>query len=542
MADTSGKTLARVGNMADMGDEDEVLHNLGNLLRKITGARWVLAYFFDRDKRVFQQARPCLLPDDAKILSILANAASIPDLFHGGRGAGNFANVDPESLHIPDEDRDVLRRFSLTLVPMKVRGETVGAILFGRIKRAPEMAAEKKETVRAVVSQAGFVVAHLRLFAESLDLSVDLARRIDVILSLDEINKAISSTLSRREIVAAALENLHRVTGCSVAVVFQEERGQLVSGGAWALDVGLAAALKPGSRPGLKSCCVRRAFTGLQDVAVDLTRGTEKGTVEEIMREAGTVFVLTIPLITRGKVKGVLALGTGDSAFSAEGVFTAEKIAAQIAVALENARLYEDLKGLFFATVASLANAIDAKSPWTKGHSERVMRTAGRIAREMGLPEEMVERVEIGGLLHDIGKIGIVERVLEKPDSLSEAESPSMRLHPVKGVSILAPIEQLKDVLPAILHHHERWDGKGYPDRLKGEEIPLAARIVTVADSFDAMVAVRPYKQGRSVEEALKELNACSGTQFDPKVVEVFVRYVERKWNGRKRLEVAAAV
>jgi putative nucleotidyltransferase with HDIG domain len=206
-------------------------------------------------------------------------------------------------------------------------------------------------------------------------------------------------------------------------------------------------------------------------------------------------------------------------------------------VALENARLYEDLKNLFFSTVASLANAIDAKSTWTKGHSERVMHTSGRIAQELGLPPDMVERIKIGGLLHDIGKIGIIENLLEKPDSLSDMESPSMRLHPVKGVAILAPIEQLRDILPAILHHHERYDGKGYPDGLKGEDIPLPARIVTVADAFDAMVAVRPYKQGRPVQEALQELQACAGTQFDPRVVDAFVTYVRRNW----RILAAAA-
>lgn len=186
------------------------------------------------------------------------------------------------------------------------------------------------------------------------------------------------------------------------------------------------------------------------------------------------------------------------------------------------------MRSLFINTIASLANAIDAKSPWTKGHSERVMHVSANIAKEMGLDEEMIERVRLGGLLHDIGKIGILEALLEKPEALSEDEFPPLRLHPEKGVAILAPIEQLRDVLPGILHHHERYDGMGYPNGLKGEAIPLPARIICVADSFDAMVADRPYKKGFTPAEALLELHRCAGAQFDPKVVEVFSKYAVR--------------
>ena len=158
-----------------------------------------------------------------------------------------------------------------------------------------------------------------------------------------------------------------------------------------------------------------------------------------------------------------------------EDAFAIEKIAAQMAVALENARLYEGMRNLFISTIASLANAIDAKSAWTKGHSERVMHYAVAIAEEMGCDQAMVERVRLGGLLHDIGKIGIIEALLEKPASLSVNEFPPMRLHPEKGVAILKPIEQLRDVLPGILHHHERFDGTGYPMGLKGESIPAGS-------------------------------------------------------------------
>jgi HD-GYP domain-containing protein (c-di-GMP phosphodiesterase class II) len=167
------------------------------------------------------------------------------------------------------------------------------------------------------------------------------------------------------------------------------------------------------------------------------------------------------------------------------------------------------------------------------------MHIAAAIAKEMGLDEAMIERVRLGGLLHDIGKIGIIEELLDKPEMLSEDEFPPMRLHPEKGVAILAPINQLRVVLPGILHHHERYDGAGYPKGLKGEDIPLEARIITVADSFDAMVADRPYRKGLSATEALAELRNCSGSQFDPKVVECFCGNVEKKLPHKAKMEAS---
>jgi HD-GYP domain-containing protein (c-di-GMP phosphodiesterase class II) len=227
--------------------------------------------------------------------------------------------------------------------------------------------------------------------------------------------------------------------------------------------------------------------------------------------------------------RGLMLLGDlRPDRFCSDENFAVGKIASQLAVAMENARLYHEMRQLFFNTVASLSNAIDAKSPWTKGHSERVMRTSATIAENMGMSEEEVERVRLGGLLHDVGKIGIIEALLEKPAELSSDEFPPIRLHPEKGVAILEPIAQLSHVLPGILHHHEFFNGSGYPDGLAGEEIPIDARIIGVADSFDAMVADRPYRKGFSVAAAVKELVRCSGSQFDPEIVDCFRHYLAR--------------
>jgi putative nucleotidyltransferase with HDIG domain len=184
---------------------------------------------------------------------------------------------------------------------------------------------------------------------------------------------------------------------------------------------------------------------------------------------------------------------------------------------------YKELKELYESLVKSFANTIDAKSPWTKGHSSRVAKYAVEIARTMKLTSKEIESLQIAGLLHDIGKIGTYDNILDKPDRLTREEFEMIRKHPAHGESILRPIKQLEHILPLIRHHHERIDGKGYPDGLKGEEIPLGARILHVADSFDSMTADRPYRPAPGIEYAISELEKFSDIQFDAKVAKTFL-------------------
>ncbi len=189
---------------------------------------------------------------------------------------------------------------------------------------------------------------------------------------------------------------------------------------------------------------------------------------------------------------------------------------------------YGELKELYHGLIHSFVTAIDAKSPWTKGHSERVTNYAVAIAREMGLKEREIENLKIAALLHDIGKIGTYDVILEKPEELTDEEYNLIKMHPVKGEEILRPLKQLQHLLPIIRHHHERMDGKGYPDGLKGEEIPFLARIITVADSFDSMVSSRPYRPAPLREYAISEIKKCSGTQFDPVAAAAFLKVLDR--------------
>ncbi|HUK12151.1 MAG TPA: HD domain-containing phosphohydrolase [Thermoanaerobaculaceae bacterium] len=182
---------------------------------------------------------------------------------------------------------------------------------------------------------------------------------------------------------------------------------------------------------------------------------------------------------------------------------------------------------LLVDSIRALAAAIDAKSPYTRGHSERVSRYAMAIAQHYGMGGNELKKVEIAALLHDVGKIGIEDAILGKPDALTEPEFAQMRAHPLKGAAIVSPIKRLKDMLPGIRSHHENWGGGGYPDGLVGEQIPLIARIIAAADVFDAMTTHRPYQRAISLELVLKQIRSMSGSRFDPGVVDAFFAAVE---------------
>jgi putative nucleotidyltransferase with HDIG domain len=184
----------------------------------------------------------------------------------------------------------------------------------------------------------------------------------------------------------------------------------------------------------------------------------------------------------------------------------------------------QKIRASFFNAVTALAYALEAKDVYTSGHSQRVTEISVAIAKELGLPKESIEKIRLAGLVHDIGKIGVRELVLNKPGSLSEEEYEHVRLHSETGEHILEPLVGDKEILKAVRHHHERYDGAGYPDGLKGERIPLLARIIAVADTFDAMTSERPYRKALTKEAACAEVERCRGTQFDPEAADAFLK------------------
>lgn len=239
---------------------------------------------------------------------------------------------------------------------------------------------------------------------------------------------------------------------------------------------------------------------------------------------------LFIPLNTRGELVGFIIAGPKRStaSYSHDEEVILSTLANQTAVVIENARLYEDLEATFVQTVVTLTNAIDMRDTYTSDHSQRIAEWAAEIARELGCSRQDVQSIYWGGLLHDVGKIAIPDSILRKPGKLEEHEWDIIRRHTLLGAQLVSPIKKLANVAPIIQYSHERFDGSGYPYGLKGEEIPLGARIIGIVDSYSAMRDERSYKQPISHEEAVAELKRNSGILFDPELLTIFLRVIDR--------------
>jgi len=244
---------------------------------------------------------------------------------------------------------------------------------------------------------------------------------------------------------------------------------------------------------------------------------------------------LFIPLSTKGELVGFLIVGQKKSAqpYTYDDEIILSTLANQTAIAIENARLYEDLENTFVQTVVTLANAIDMRDTYTSSHSQRIAEWGAEIARTLGASPQETQAVYWGGLLHDIGKIGIPDSILKKPSKLNESEWEVIRKHTILGAQLVAPIKKLADVAPIIESSHERHDGTGYPYGLKGEEIPFGARIVSVVDSYSAMRDERSYKKSMSYSDATEEIKRNSGILYDPQVVNAFLSVVKEEEENR---------
>lgn len=324
-----------------------------------------------------------------------------------------------------------------------------------------------------------------------------LGRQFGALTTASEIDRAILGALDTRSIIETVLR-----------------RGPEVLPGA-AIDL----VCREGSAP----ATVHR----LEGDAVTTRPFEEPGRITGEPEGGGAVF----PVRLDGADNGALIVRTGEP-LSDDDRQHAAQMADRFAVALSNARLIDELDRMNLETISAFARAIDAKSPWTAGHSERVTAMALELGRELDLGEDELEVIHRGGLLHDVGKIGIPGSVLDKPGPLDEEEFRLMRSHPVIGAEIVGPITRFKRIVPIVRHHHERVDGKGYPDGLAGEAIDFLARIVAVADVYDALRSERPYRAAMKIEKVRSIIVGDRGTAFDPRVVDAFERVLERRPAG----------
>jgi putative nucleotidyltransferase with HDIG domain len=248
------------------------------------------------------------------------------------------------------------------------------------------------------------------------------------------------------------------------------------------------------------------------------------------------------PLVSREKVLGLVYLDSRDEKkpFTSSDLNLLNALASKAATAVDNARLYENLRNLFYNTVETLIRTMQAKDKYTSGHSTRVSRFSLLIAEKLGLNTKDKHQLYLAAVLHDIGKIGLPDKLLLRPGKLTSEEMERVREHPQLGVSMIKSLGEMHPIVPLILHHHEAFDGSGYPDGLAGEEIPLMSRIVAVADTYDAITSDRPYRKGRSQAEAIKELKRVAGTKLDPKIVSAFLEVLE-EISPKKPLEQPSA-
>jgi len=410
-------------------------------------------------------------------------------------------------------------------LPLVARGRTQGVVLLVNDRGHRRISPVELELAERFANRLGVALENARLHSRE-------QRKIKETVSLLELTRTINSTLDLEEVLDKVARMTVDLCGVVLCVAYLTEGDRLYPR-AWAgfiEDVLWAEERRRGFRIGQVGEEETRLLSEGRPVNLSY-REAAFALPPDILYEHGVGEVYLIPLRTRERLSGLLALfypSRGGRGPDEEELELVNAVAAQASMAVENASLYEDIERSYFSTVQALAKAIEVKDPYTRGHSERVTAYALMIAEAMGLDEMERQKLKYAATLHDIGKIGIAGRVLNKPGALTEEEYSHVKTHPALGDSIIEPVEFLQAPRPIILHHHERYDGKGYPQGLKGEEIPLAARILSVADAFEAMRSDRPYRRALPLEEARKELLRNSGTQFDPRVVEKFLEILDR--------------
>ncbi len=358
---------------------------------------------------------------------------------------------------------------------------------------------------------------------------------IDSLRSFHDISKAINSSLEIEEVVDVVLRKTSELMGTAKVLLLLLDRGDRV------LTVHSSRGFEDGELPSKRfynvgsfdHCIVRKGgVITLKDLLPeDYYRGLVAGT--PVLDD-----MVFAPLEIKGEVSGLLGILDKRRRLSEVELEIFCALGSQSAAAIENANLYRRLENAFIHTAEALAEAILSRDPYTGGHTRRVVDYSLKLADALALSAKEKEDLKLASILHDIGKIGIDDAILRKGGLLSTEEEEKMRKHPQIGARIIGCAEEIKDVMPGVRHHHERFDGSGYPDRLKGEAIPLQARIITITDAFDALTTDRPYCKAIDPEAALVELAGGAGSHFDPRLVETFSDIVRRE--ERRKAEARA--
>ena len=348
--------------------------------------------------------------------------------------------------------------------------------------------------------------------------SENLTKKVLELATLYEMSRALGATLEMDVLLDSVLDSALRIFNLELGYITMRDRdtGQLE------LKSWRGSGAQAPDENALSNSMSEWVIREGRPLIFNPTDSPESAQVDMV---SGALAALCVPLISPEGTIGAIIVGSHDSKsrFNSDDVRLLSTIANHVTIAIGNIELFSSLQEAYLATVRSLAAAVDAKDPYTRGHSDRVAAFAMMIAEKMGLSHEQRTALEMAAYLHDIGKIGIKEEILLKPGKLDDDERVQMTHHPLIGANILKPVGFPWPITPVVRHHHEWWSGGGYPAGLKGDEIPLLARILTVSDSYEAMTSDRPYRKGMGSDDAIEELKRCAGTQFDAKIVDVFI-------------------
>jgi response regulator RpfG family c-di-GMP phosphodiesterase len=339
------------------------------------------------------------------------------------------------------------------------------------------------------------------------------------LVSLHEVTKVLASTLDIKDLQIKFLDYSMKIGKADGgALIFSDDKQKLTLGRNLGSEFAADFWVKQPFVLAAKWVLDRQEPLIIEAGGKDLPAG-----LKPVPSELQSLIVF--PLKTPSQTIGVLNLVRipGREPFSNLDLELINVLASQASISLENVRLYHNIRENYLKTIRAFAVAVEVKDLYTHGHSEKVKDYAVKIARQLNLPHHEIERVQYAGLLHDIGKIGISEAILNKPGKLTAQEFLEIKKHPEMGAKIIADVPFLKTLVPLVLHHHEFFGGGGYPANLSGDAIPFGARILSVADAYEAMTSNRPYRTSMSQEEALNILENASGMQFDPAIVKVFL-------------------
>lgn len=523
---------------SSIADIDELMKSVVSITRDITTTDLVMSYVWDADRKILRPTEAAGLASDMLPFFKTEPLGLDKALVKGAMDSGSvFMETRAEGkgpLKLQQEGLcDWVDNASIiALLPLVGKREYQGMIVcicFGGEKYYSDCLSERKKgLMQAVAHQASIALENARHYKESINRAMELSRKVETIETISTISKEILSTHDLDIVMAHTARMVSRLVPCDWLRIIELDRVREE----FTFMAGLE---KNRARESVVMSFASTSLTAVVDTKrpeyiADLRGVKSPLRLERDLIKDGYLSVLRIPIIAKREVIGAIGLiSRRASAFVPSDLATLEDLSHHVAVALTNARLVRDLEEFSLGTISALARSIDAKSPWTHGHSERVTKIALSIGKNAGLKEKELNDLRIAGLLHDIGKIGTYESILDKHEKLTEEEFLEIKKHPVIGSKILAPIKRLQRVLPAIRSHHEAFDGSGYPDGLSGLEIPLQARILAVSDTVDAMSADRPYREGQPMEVIIEELNRCSGTQFDPAIVDNFIQTINKE-------------